>query len=153
RLAPPSRHAGVDMFPPVLVLPNVFEPELCRTLIAGYDAHGGDESGFMRDIDGKTVLVRDHTHKRRRDFLVDNADLIKTLQDRIRRRIVPEIGKAFQFHVTRMERYLVGCYRADEGGHFRPHRDNTTKGTAHRRFAVTINLNDAFEGGELSFPE
>ena len=52
-----------------------------------------------------------------------------------------------------MERYLVGCYRADEGGHFRPHRDNTTKGTAHRRFAVTINLNSDFEGGELSFPE
>jgi predicted 2-oxoglutarate/Fe(II)-dependent dioxygenase YbiX len=52
-----------------------------------------------------------------------------------------------------MERYLVGCYTADDGGHFRPHRDNTTKGTAHRRFAVTINLNSDFEGGELSFPE
>jgi predicted 2-oxoglutarate/Fe(II)-dependent dioxygenase YbiX len=33
------------------------------------------------------------------------------------------------------------------------HRDNTTKGTAHRRFAVTINLNDDFEGGELVFSE
>ena len=39
-------------------------------------------------------------------------------------------------------------------GHFRPHRDNTTKGTAHRRFAVTINLNaDEYEGGDLCFPE
>ncbi|MBW8879886.1 MAG: 2OG-Fe(II) oxygenase, partial [Asticcacaulis sp.] len=28
-----------------------------------------------------------------------------------------------------------------------------TKGTAHRRFAVSINLNNDFEGGELSFPE
>src|SRR3546814_4030027 len=38
--------------------------------------------------------------------------------------------------------------------YFRPHRDNTTKGTAHRRFAVTLNLNaDEFEGGELRFPE
>jgi predicted 2-oxoglutarate/Fe(II)-dependent dioxygenase YbiX len=34
-----------------------------------------------------------------------------------------------------------------------PHRDNTTKGTAHRRFAVSINLNRDFEGGNLSFPE
>ena len=34
------------------------------------------------------------------------------------------------------------------------HRDNTTKGTSHRRFAVTINLNAAeYEGGELWFPE
>jgi predicted 2-oxoglutarate/Fe(II)-dependent dioxygenase YbiX len=52
-----------------------------------------------------------------------------------------------------MERYIVSCYSAEDGGHFRPHRDNTTKGTAHRRFAVSINLNDDFEGGEVSFPE
>src|SRR4029078_7193613 len=36
----------------------------------------------------------------------------------------------------------------------RAHRDNTTKGTAHRRFAVTINLNtEEFDGGELRLPE
>ena len=34
------------------------------------------------------------------------------------------------------------------------HRDNTTKGTAHRRFAVTINLNtEEYEGGDLRVPE
>lgn len=152
-LPPPSQHAGAESFPPVLVLPNVFEPELCRTLIESYQRGGGEDSGFMRDIDGKTVLVQDHAHKRRRDFILEDQELIKRLQQRVQRRIVPEIDKAFQFHVTRMERYLVGCYRADERGHFRPHRDNTTKGTAHRRFAVTINLNSDFEGGELSFPE
>jgi len=151
-LPPPSQHTRPDSFPPVLVLPNVFEPDLCRTLTDGYERDGGEESGFMRDIGGKTVLVQDHAHKRRRDFIVDDPELISTLQQRVQRRIVPEIARAFQFHVTRMERYLVGCYRADEGGHFRLHRDNTTKGTAHRRFAVTINLNDDFEGGELSFP-
>ena len=52
-----------------------------------------------------------------------------------------------------MERYIVSCYAAEDAGHFRAHRDNTTKGTAHRRFAVSINLNDDFDGGELSFPE
>jgi predicted 2-oxoglutarate/Fe(II)-dependent dioxygenase YbiX len=52
-----------------------------------------------------------------------------------------------------MERYIVGCYTAEDGGHFRAHRDNTTKGTAHRRFAILINLNAEFEGGEVSFPE
>jgi hypothetical protein len=46
------------------------------------------------------------------------------------------------------------CYDAETGGRFQPHRDNTTKGTAHRRFAVTINLNtEEYEGGELRFPE
>ena len=53
-----------------------------------------------------------------------------------------------------MERYIVACYDGDVGGCFRPHRDNTTKGTAHRRFAVTINLNaEDYEGGDLRFPE
>jgi peroxiredoxin len=152
-LPPPDRHTGGDSFPPVLMLPNVLEPDLCQTLIGLYEAHGGEESGFMREIDGRTVLVHDRNHKRRRDYLIEDRALVVTLQERVRRRIVPEIAKAHQFHVTRMERYLVGCYTAADGGHFRAHRDNTTKGTAHRRFAVSINLNSEFEGGELCFPE
>ena len=68
-------------------------------------------------------------------------------------RLAPEIQKAFQFEVTRLERYLVACYTAGAGW-FRPHRDNTTKGTAHRKFAVSINLNaEEYEGGDLRFPE
>ncbi len=63
------------------------------------------------------------------------------------------IEEAFVWQATRIERYIVACYSADDGGFFRRHRDNTTKGTAHRRFAVTINLNDDFDGGELGFPE
>jgi hypothetical protein len=85
---------------------------------------------------------------------VEDEKLTSVLQDRFRRRVVPEIRKAFQFEVTRMERYLVACYAAEEGGHFRAHRDNTTKGTAHRRFAVSVNLNaDEYEGGDLRLPE
>jgi predicted 2-oxoglutarate/Fe(II)-dependent dioxygenase YbiX len=52
-----------------------------------------------------------------------------------------------------MERYIVSCYSAEEQGHFRAHRDNTTRGTAHRRFAVSINLNEDFDGGLIVFPE
>ncbi|MET0361438.1 MAG: 2OG-Fe(II) oxygenase, partial [Sphingobium sp.] len=45
-------------------------------------------------------------------------------------------------------------YDAQSGGWFRPHKDNTTMGTAHRRFAVSINLNaEDYDGGELRFPE
>src|SRR4029079_3451012 len=49
--------------------------------------------------------------------------------------------------------YIVSCYAAEDQAHFGAHRDNTTKGTAHRRFAVSINLNADFDGGEVSFPE
>ena len=40
---------------PVLVLPRIFEPSLCRELMDYYRARGGEPSGYMQDIDGKTV--------------------------------------------------------------------------------------------------
>jgi predicted 2-oxoglutarate/Fe(II)-dependent dioxygenase YbiX len=67
---------------------------------------------------------------------------------------VPLVGRAFQFKPTRMERHLVACYYGAEKGNFRAHRDDTTKGTAHRRFAVSLFLNTGeYEGGEVRFPE
>lgn len=142
-----------DSWAPVLEVPNVLEPEVCRKLIDLYEADGGEQSGFMREIDGKTVLVSDPTHKQRRDFEIADPQLRGALAARIKSRLNPAITRAFQFNATRMERYLVGCYEAG-AGHFRPHRDNTTKGTAHRKFAVTINLNAGeYEGGDLRFSE
>ncbi len=152
-LPPPERHAGASTPAPVLVLPRVFEPELCQALIAHYEAVGGEESGFMREIDGKTRLVNDARHKKRSDVMLETPDLIGATRARISRRLAPMVEKAFQFKPTRIERYLVACYDASTGGYFRPHRDNTTAGTAHRRFAVSINLNHDFSGGDLRFPE
>jgi predicted 2-oxoglutarate/Fe(II)-dependent dioxygenase YbiX len=152
-LPPAGTIAGLEVPPPVLFLPNVFEPAFCARLIQLYETHGGEESGFMREVEGKTVLVADHRHKRRKDHVIADPDLVGETQQRFRRRVVPEIRKVHHFTVTRMERYIVSCYAAEDEGHFQPHRDNTTKGTAHRRFAVSVNLNDAFDGGEISFPE
>lgn len=152
-LPPPERFAGVELQAPVLVLPNVFEPELCRKLVDLYRADGGTDSGIMREKDGKTIGVYDYRFKRRRDYVIEDREVIGRIQTLFRRRVVPEIAKIHQFSVTRMERYIVACYSGQDGGHFRPHRDNTTKGTAHRRFAVSVNLNDDFEGGAVSFPE
>jgi peroxiredoxin len=152
-LRPPAQFAGIELQAPVLFLPQVFEPDFCAHLIALYGHHGGEESGFMREIDGKTRAVHDHRHKRRKDFSIKDVELIKETQRRVIRRVVPEILKVHQFKATRMERYIVSCYAAEDGGHFRAHRDNTTAGTAHRRFAVSINLNADFEGGEIGFPE
>ena len=139
---------------PVLVVPRVFEPGLCKALIEHYNARGGRDSGFMRDVDGKTVAIVDHSHKRRRDCDIEDQTLIRACMTRVHARLVPEVHKAFQFQATRMERYIVSCYDAAEAGHFNPHRDNTTLGTAHRRFAVSLFLNSGeYEGGLLRFPE
>jgi predicted 2-oxoglutarate/Fe(II)-dependent dioxygenase YbiX len=153
RLPPLERYGGAPMIAPVLIVPRVFEPEFCRRLIATYDAQGGQASGVMRDIDGKTVGVLDDM-KRRRDVMLEDADFRREALERLSRNLIPMIARALQFQATRLERYLVACYDASDGGYFRPHRDNETLATAHRRFAVSINLNaEEFEGGDLRFPE
>ena len=150
---PPAAWLGYEVPAPILILPDVFEPAFCDRLIGLYEAEGGEVSGFMRDEGGRTVGVHDPSFKVRRDYTITDPDLVRAVQARILRCIVPQIERVHFFKCTRMERYLVACYDAAEGGHFRPHRDNTTLGTAHRRFAVSINLNDDFEGGAVSFPE
>jgi predicted 2-oxoglutarate/Fe(II)-dependent dioxygenase YbiX len=152
-LPPVHQFSGVELQAPVLYLTNIFEPALCAALIDLYGKHGGEDSGYMGDVDGKTVEILDYGYKRRRDCIVTDEPMLKEIHRRILRCIAPEIKKIHHFDAARIERNLVACYSAEEGGHFRPHRDNTTRGTLHRRFAVTINLNSEFEGGELSFPE
>src|SRR5690606_30559001 len=132
--------AQEDSWAPVITVPHVFEAGMGARLIELYRQGGGAPSGFMRDVDGKTTEIVDGGFKRRRDCLVEDGGLQKQLAARMHRRIVPAMQRAFHFTPTRIERYLVACYEAG-AGYFRAHRDNTTMGTAHRRFAVTINLN------------
>lgn len=153
RLALPENHAGTTAQAPVLVLPRVFEPRFCAELIGYFEAEGGETSGFMREIDGVTRLCHDERHKRRQDRLLTEGPLKEAARARIARRLSPQIEKVFQFRASRIERYLVAAYDGQSGGWFRPHRDNTTKGTSHRLFAVSINLNSDFDGGQLRFPE
>lgn len=137
-LPPPDLYAGFTVQAPVIILPQVFEPELCKMLIG---LHRLDSRGDDQPRTG------------RRDYLVQDMNLISFLQSRFIRRVVPEIAKVHHFTVTKMERYLVGCDMVGDDSHVRARRDNATEETAHRRFAVSVNLNDDFDGGEISFPE
>ncbi|HEY3789817.1 MAG TPA: 2OG-Fe(II) oxygenase [Urbifossiella sp.] len=149
---PPMR--TIDVPAPILVAPNVFEPKFCRALIDLYERRGGSESGYMKEIDGITVPVLNANYKRRADYAIVEEDVIREAETRLRRILIPEIKKVFNFTASHIERYIVACYDAVNGGFFKRHRDHTTKGTAHRRFAVTINLNaEEYEGGDLRFPE
>jgi predicted 2-oxoglutarate/Fe(II)-dependent dioxygenase YbiX len=153
RLPPPGGGPDAPNVAPALIVPRVFDAALCRTLIDLYQAEGGQPSGVMRDVEGRTVGILDPM-KSRRDVTVTDPDLKARLLDNLNRNLVPMIARTFQFKATRLERYLIACYDAQEGGYFRPHRDNESFGTAHRRFAVSINLNaEEFEGGDLRFPE
>jgi peroxiredoxin/predicted 2-oxoglutarate/Fe(II)-dependent dioxygenase YbiX len=151
-MKPPEDHAGVPLHAPVLMAPRVFEPELCERLIALHQADGGRFTGVMRDEGDRTVAVMDEL-KKRRDVLVADPELQALLRDRLERRLFPMIARGLGFDVTHIERYVVSCYDAADGAVFHPHRDSTTFGTAHRKFACSINLNGDFEGGDLRFPE
>lgn len=139
---------------PVLIVERIFELSFCRTLIDYYNVVGSEESGVMSERGGHTVRQLDHSFKRRRDCSIEDRQLYEGATARINRRLVPMIRRVHQYDATCIERHIVARYAAEEGGFFRPHRDNTTKGTAHRRFAVTINLNaEDYRGGDLRFPE
>lgn len=139
---------------PVLVLPRVFDAALCEDLIAHARTVGGEEGAFMVERDGYTERRLDPKHKRRTDTLIEDEALRRRCRTRIESTLVPQLRRCFGFTATCLERYLVGAYTAQDGGWFKPHRDNTTRGTQHRAFAVTIELApDAYEGGGLRFPE
>ncbi len=147
-VAPVGGHA------PVLYVPEVFERDLCRQLIGEYEEHGGGPSGVMRDVNGITTGFLDDSVKRRRDAPIRNPETLARVRRNLINRLAGEIRKVYNFDPTHIERFMVGCYDSGDSGFFSAHRDNGGSGTAHRRFAVSINLNaEEFEGGELWFPE
>jgi cephalosporin hydroxylase/predicted 2-oxoglutarate/Fe(II)-dependent dioxygenase YbiX/peroxiredoxin len=145
--------AGVPLTAPVLTVPRVLDFPLCETLIRVFDEVGGEDSGFLLDVEGRTTRLIDHRLKRRKDLVVVHPVLREAMRSQVVRRLVPAIERFFQYKVTRLDRYIVSCYDSVVGGHFHRHRDNDNVGAQHRRFAVTINLNKDYEGGDLIFPE
>jgi peroxiredoxin len=145
--------AGAPLTAPALIVPRVFDFDLCEFLVRLYDKMGGEDSGFLLDNDGKTGTVVDHRLKRRRDLPIVVPELRERIRSQLVRRLLPAIERYFQFRATRMDRYLVSCYDSSEGGYFHRHRDNLNAGAEHRRFAVSINLNRDYDGCDLVFPE
>jgi hypothetical protein len=134
---------------PVLLIPRALDATRRDQLIRLWEVDGGIETGVAR-VSGESL---DDSHKRRRDHTVRDPALLRELVSVVGRRVLPEVSKAFAFRATRFEGFKIACYDAATGGYFRPHRDNLTPSTAHRVFALTLNLNDGYEGGQLRFPE
>jgi len=135
---------------PVLLLPNVLEAEFCDRLITRWH-QDHDETGVEHEQARKTEIVE--SLKRRSDHIVVENLLMGELTQRLGRRLIPSVKKAFGFEATRFEGFKIGRYDSETRGFFRRHRDNLSPKTAHRKFALTLNLNDDYEGGHLEFPE
>jgi predicted 2-oxoglutarate/Fe(II)-dependent dioxygenase YbiX len=151
RLYTATTPAVVQAKAPVLLLDRVIEPSLCQTLIDHWRSHDK-----VADVVGSAAgNVVNADVKRRRDVQLNDPKLFVQVRDCLVRRVVPVIAQAFHSRIMVIEAPIIGCYDVAFGGWFRRHRDNTSNRTAHRQFALSVNLNadDEYDGGELRFPE
>ena len=150
-------HAGsqpdlVNRQAPVMLLHDILEPDLCQELISYWEAGEKRADGVSKGAENSSTAKSDI--KKRNDVVLLDEVLFEKVKNRIVGRIIPELFKAFQFRTASMEALRIGCYDAADQGHFGRHRDNRTAFTAHRRFAVSLNLNPVtYEGGQVRFPE
>jgi predicted 2-oxoglutarate/Fe(II)-dependent dioxygenase YbiX len=152
RIHAESEPAIVRAQAPVLLVERAIDSDLCRRLIEHWSrnekiADGVASTGGASRADTNT--------KRRQDVPVNDIQLFTALRDSLVKRVMPAILQAFQVRIVQIELPRVGCYDSETGGWFRRHRDNTTPYTAHRQFAMSLNLNptDEYEGGAVHFPE
>ena len=132
-----SRPAVVQAKAPVLLLERVVDPGLCRTLI-DYWQRKDKTSNTVGGLHGNVV---NGDVKRRHDVQLDDPRLFVPLRDCLVRRVVPAILRAFHISIMVIEAPIIGCYDVKSGGRFGRHRDNTSSYTAHRQFALSLNLN------------
>lgn len=139
-------------FAPVLVVEDLLSPDLVRRLKKFWQDNPKTQEGVASSAHGNDPEIA--SIKRRQDVVIPDGALFEEIKQTIGRRVLPQVGRAFQMQIASMEVLRIGAYSAEEAGAFGRHRDNATPFTAHRRLALTINLNTGeYEGGELRFPE
>jgi hypothetical protein len=160
RIAPSRAPIAMTIsHPPILVVPDVFSRADCKKLINIFAMQGQVyvEPGHGTLPPGNSDYkqkIPEYGRKDRVDHWIRQPETNAFVDDRLSRRLFPEILKCFQYKITRREVYRIGCYQGERGGELHGHRDNTRPMVAHRRFACSVNLNtEQFEGGELRFPE
>ena len=126
---------------PVLVLPRVFEPDFCALLIDYFEGRPAQDSGFAAEVDGRTELVVDRLLKRRRDVPVEHPQLEAAIEARLIHCTCPWSRWPSTGRPSTSSASLVARYAA--AGRPVAHRrdDVVTWSSAHRKFAVTVNLN------------
>ncbi|AWW74554.1 hypothetical protein CD351_08965 [Erythrobacter sp. KY5] len=141
---------------PILIVPNVLSPEECGNLVKSVET----QTPFMvrkpqpGEVAGNyKVPVYDHNRQDRVDLIIKDSNTLRFLDERIFGRVTPMIKKAFAYDVTRREDLHIARYVGKREGIAMGHRDNVDPPGAHRRFALSMSLNDEYEGGEITFEE
>ena len=141
---------------PVLLIPRILEEAECAHLMEFWEAGEKRRNEISSGKQGHNVAGASAEVKRRADVLVpqDDNPTNNMIRNRISRRVVPEMTKAFNFTPKAYDIGRIGCYDAADSGFFRPHRDILSSDQDNpRKFALSLNLNEDYTGGALRFPE
>ena len=122
-LAVIAEHAGAEAVgtaphhAPVLLIPRLFEPGLCRDLIKYWES---GEKRHNEVTQGRGSEVRDNILsdvKKRSDVLVPEGDnpLHQAVLARFNLRVAPQIEKVFQYKTSSYDGARIGCYETGEG--------------------------------------
>ena len=160
RLGAARADVTLQAHPPVLVLPRMLSLEDCAFLaeiwrrnVPEYPTDGFTNAGTRREA-GDFKVVHDGGYGCAVEYIVQDESLQRFIDGRLRRRLLPEIRKAFQATGLQREGYRIAGYEARAGGFLNPHRDDSIPTNVNRRFTMTVNLNAGdYEGGELRFRE
>ncbi|MEO0574129.1 MAG: redoxin domain-containing protein [Pseudomonadota bacterium] len=151
-----SPAGDMPLHAPVLLIPDVLSRAECHRLIESVESGApltvsppkpGELSGDYQ------IPVYDYNRQDRVDHIIKDQATQQLLDERIFQRVVPVIKKSFAFDVTRREDLHVARYEGAREGSVVGHRDNVTAATAHRKFALSLNLNDDYDGGDVVFKE
>lgn len=126
---------------PFIQIENVLDEELLTDIKNFY---------FKKNNEGKTISHsqpgKDRVH------VYPNIELAKRIDNKLSRSILPELRKIFNFDAKYREDYKICSYNSETSGRFHSHRD-TPYPQQHRKFALSLLLNDNYSGGELYLSE
>jgi peroxiredoxin/predicted 2-oxoglutarate/Fe(II)-dependent dioxygenase YbiX len=141
---------------PVLMVPQVFTPEECKALINIFDQNDKltiNRNEWRQSPSDVKIPSYEHNRQDRMDIIIRDQNTNAFIDARLAERVTPMIKKAFSFDVSQREDLHIARYQGSREGNQMGHRDNTNPNTSHRRFALSVSLNDDYEGGELRFQE
>jgi len=123
--------------PPIIIVPNVITESFKDELIEYYDTQ-------ERKVEIKGTKNRNHVYT--------DKSITEKLDDKLTKSLFPELKKIYNLDVTHRENYKICNYIDKDKGKFHPHRDSVYP-YGHRRLAMSLLLNDDYEGGGLVFSE
>jgi len=126
---------------PYLLIENALDIDLLKKIIDYYN---------QKKVEGKLISHKHNTKDRL--HVHPDAELEKELDHKLSRSVLPELRKVFYFDAQYRELYKICSYDAETSGRFHAHRD-TPAPFQHRKYALSLFLNDDYEGGEFVLPE